>query len=141
MPQKIYRIEEVAAKTGLTKRALRYYEDLALITPLRTESGYRAYSEEDVEKIGRIIAIKDGLGIRLNDLKEILVLEKNLASIFAEPAADITRVEEALRMTEQQIRLIEEKERSLARFAAKYQKAYADLQQLAAGLKEGNKQT
>lgn len=48
----MYQIEEVAKKTNLTKRALRYYEELGLVSPSgRTESGYRLYTDEDVTHI------------------------------------------------------------------------------------------
>ena len=50
-----YRIEEVAARTGFTKRTLRYYEEIGLITPAgRSEGNYRLYSEEDVARLRRI---------------------------------------------------------------------------------------
>jgi len=40
-----YRIEEVAARTGFTKRTLRYYEEMGLVTPAgRSEGNYRLYS-------------------------------------------------------------------------------------------------
>jgi DNA-binding transcriptional MerR regulator len=139
LPPKVYRIDEVAVKTGLTKRALRYYENLDLITPLRTESGYRVYSEEDVEKIKRIIEIKDVLGFRLNDIKEILELEKNLEHIFHNPLAEISLIEKSLKMMEKQMLLVEEKKRNLAKVSAEYQKALADLNQLYAGIKERTK--
>lgn len=45
MENKYYKIEEVAKKTGLTKRAIRYYEDVELIKPIRVESSYRLYTE------------------------------------------------------------------------------------------------
>ena len=50
-----YRIEEVAARTGFTKRTLRYYEEIGLITPAgRSEGNYRLYSEADVARLQRI---------------------------------------------------------------------------------------
>lgn len=137
MTSTVYRIEEVSAQTGLTKRALRYYEDLELITPLRTESGYRVYSGDDIEKLQRIIEIKDALGIRLNDVKEILALESNLAQIIDSPAPTLALIGESLAMIEKQLRLVAEKERSLGRVARKYQKTHADLMQLSVKLKEG----
>ncbi len=64
-----FRIEEVAKKTGLTQRTLRYYEDIQLIFPYRAESGYRFYTLEDLEKIQRIKEIKDCLGFSLHENK------------------------------------------------------------------------
>ncbi|WP_179090334.1 MerR family transcriptional regulator [Paenibacillus sp. FSL H8-0548] len=45
----LLKIEEVAKRTGLTKRAIRYYEDIGLISaPERSQGGMRLYSEEDI---------------------------------------------------------------------------------------------
>ena len=49
MDQKYYQIDEVSKITDLTKRSIRYYEDMGLFTPTaRTDSGYRMYSDEDI---------------------------------------------------------------------------------------------
>jgi len=84
MDTKYYKIEEVATKTGLTKRALRYYEDLELITPKRTDASYRLYSEEDIENIIRIKGFRKSLGFSLNDVKVIIELETDLKQIYKE---------------------------------------------------------
>src|SRR5215469_3736762 len=47
-----YSIEHVATRTGLTKRTLRYYEEVGLLPPAeRTEGNYRRYSEADVQRL------------------------------------------------------------------------------------------
>ena len=88
MDTKYYKIEEVAVKTGLTKRALRYYEDLELIMPKRTDASYRLYSEEDIENINRIKDLRESLGFCLNDVKVILELEKDYKRIFRDNLKD-----------------------------------------------------
>ncbi|MFD8750360.1 MerR family transcriptional regulator [Kitasatospora sp. NPDC059577] len=45
------RIGELARRTGVTPRALRYYEEQGLLTPERRPSGYRAYDEGDVDAV------------------------------------------------------------------------------------------
>ena len=66
------RIEQVAARTGLTKRTLRYYEEIGLLPPpTRTEGGYRLYSEADVQQLERIKRLKDLLGFSLAEIREI----------------------------------------------------------------------
>ena len=47
-------IGELSARSGATVRMLRYYEEQGLLTPKRTESGYRIYDETDVLRVGRI---------------------------------------------------------------------------------------
>ncbi|MFE7532229.1 MerR family transcriptional regulator [Kitasatospora sp. NPDC057542] len=45
------RIGELARRTGVTPRALRYYEEQGLLTPERRASGYREYGEPDVDTV------------------------------------------------------------------------------------------
>jgi DNA-binding transcriptional MerR regulator len=48
------RIGELSARTGASARMLRYYEEQGLLEPRRTQSGYRIYSEADVDRVARI---------------------------------------------------------------------------------------
>src|SRR3954449_9555224 len=47
-------IGEVAARTGLTQRTLRYYEDLGLLDPPRTHGGRRSYDAATLDRLYRI---------------------------------------------------------------------------------------
>lgn len=51
-------IGEVAARTGLTERALRHYESQGLLRPRRTAAGRRAYASADLEALARISLLK-----------------------------------------------------------------------------------
>jgi DNA-binding transcriptional MerR regulator len=51
-------IREVARRTGLTSRALRFYEARGLIRPLRTYSGRRLYGPGELERVQQILALK-----------------------------------------------------------------------------------
>lgn len=51
-------ISEVARRTGLSSRALRFYEARGLVKPLRTASGRRAYGPGELERINQIVALK-----------------------------------------------------------------------------------
>jgi DNA-binding transcriptional MerR regulator len=51
-------IAEVARLTGLTPRALRFYEARGLVRPLRTASGRRHYGAAQLEQLHRVIAMK-----------------------------------------------------------------------------------
>ena len=51
-------IAEVVRRTGLTSRALRFYEARGLLAPLRTNSGRRLYGPGQLERINQIIALK-----------------------------------------------------------------------------------
>jgi DNA-binding transcriptional MerR regulator len=63
-------IDEVVRQTGLTSRALRFYEARGLITPLRTQSGRRWFGPDELERIHRIVALKKA-GLSLGDIKRL----------------------------------------------------------------------
>lgn len=63
-------IDEVVRRTGLTSRALRFYEARGLITPLRTGSGRRWFGPNELERIHRIVALKKA-GLSLGDIKRL----------------------------------------------------------------------
>ncbi|MEV5750229.1 MerR family transcriptional regulator [Actinoallomurus sp. NPDC052308] len=48
------RIGELAARTGVSVRSLRYYEEQGLLTSVRSASGQRHYTEDDVERVAFI---------------------------------------------------------------------------------------
>ena len=51
-------IDEVVRRTGLTSRALRFYEGRGLIRPLRTAAGRRLFGPGELERVHRITALK-----------------------------------------------------------------------------------
>lgn len=60
------RIGELAAKAGVSTRALRYYEEQGLLQPHRTPSGQRVYDPSAVDRVGLIQQLfTAGLGSRL----------------------------------------------------------------------------
>jgi DNA-binding transcriptional MerR regulator len=50
-------IGELAARTGVSRRSLRYYEQQGLLTALRSGNGYREYAESAVDTVRRIRAL------------------------------------------------------------------------------------
>src|SRR6266576_6327536 len=78
----LFTIEQVAARTGLTKRTLRYYEEVGLLPPTdRTEGNYRRYSEADVKRLDKIKKLRDLLGFSLADIREIMEAEDERGQI------------------------------------------------------------
>jgi len=62
-------IGEVAARTDLSLRSLRHWEEVGLLQPSgRTDGGFRLYTEDDVEKILVIRRMKP-LGFTLDEMK------------------------------------------------------------------------
>jgi len=128
MDTKYYKIEEVAIKTGLTKRALRYYEEIELIIPKRTDASYRLYCEEDIENINRIKDLRESLGFCLKDVKVILELEKDFKRIFKEDIKDDIMINKSITLIKKQIASIEQKELSLRRSKEKFKIGLAKLE-------------
>ena len=56
--QDLIDIREVVRRTGLTSRALRFYEARGLVSPLRTHTGRRLYGPAELERIAQILALK-----------------------------------------------------------------------------------
>jgi DNA-binding transcriptional MerR regulator len=69
-----------AALAGVTPRALRYYDRLGLLKPERSRSGYRMYSERDLEVLEEIVALKF-IGV---PLKDIAAIRKRVKGPFAQ---------------------------------------------------------
>jgi len=63
-------IREVVRRTGLTSRALRFYEARGLVRPLRTHSGRRLYGAEALERINQIVALKRA-GLTLTQIQRM----------------------------------------------------------------------
>lgn len=65
-------IGEVAARTELSLRSLRHWEEVGLLVPSgRSEGGFRLYTESDLEKILLVRRMKP-LGFSLDRMKEAL---------------------------------------------------------------------
>ncbi len=66
------RIGEVAERTGLSLRTIRYYEEVGLVVPsARSQGGFRLYTEPDVERLNMIKRMKP-LGFQLDQMRELL---------------------------------------------------------------------
>jgi DNA-binding transcriptional MerR regulator len=69
----LLRIQEVAAETGLTTRAIRYYEEMGLLEPAaRSEGDYRLYDQSDLERLRYIRSLRDDAGFSLAQIGQLL---------------------------------------------------------------------
>jgi DNA-binding transcriptional MerR regulator len=65
-------IGEVAERVGLSLRTVRYYEEMGLIEPeMRTEGGFRLYTEAHVDRLALIRRMKP-LGFTVQEMRELL---------------------------------------------------------------------
>ena len=65
------RINEVVKITGVSARTLQYYDEIGLLIPQKLDNGYRDYTEENLEKLQKILFYRF-LKFKLNDIKELL---------------------------------------------------------------------
>jgi MerR family transcriptional regulator, repressor of the yfmOP operon len=112
----LFTIEQVAARTGLTKRTLRYYEEVGLLPPTgRTEGNYRRYSDEDIQRLERIKKLRDLLGFSLADIRKLLDAEDERGQIKVayqhetEARAKLAQLDRADELIRSQLHLIEQK--------------------------------
>lgn len=67
-------ISDVAKKTGLTSKAIRFYEEKGLVTPpLRSENGYRSYSQQHLDELTLLRQARQ-VGFNLEECRELIFL-------------------------------------------------------------------
>lgn len=62
---------EIQKETGLTGKAIEYYEDRGLIHPQKSENGYRDYSTEDLEILKKVSIFRK-LGMNISDIGQCI---------------------------------------------------------------------
>ncbi len=95
-------IADVARLTGLSPRALRFYEARGLVTPLRTASARRLYDAAALERLHQVVALKRaGLSLarikqlfdrRAIDLRALIVAQLDQVTEQAKALADIRAI-------------------------------------------------
>ena len=109
-------IGEVAERTGVTQRTLRFYEEKGLLMPAtRMEGGFRLYSEDDIQRVEQIKQLQTLLGFSLAEIKEMVEakeIENQLRKEYrpeADPAQKRTQLLRAIEVTQTQFDLIRQK--------------------------------
>jgi len=97
-------IGQAAKHSSISAKTIRYYESIGLIAPARrTESGYRTYSETDVQTL-RFIHHARNLGFSVKEVSMLLDLWRNQkrasADVKALATAHIAAVDRKIRELE-----------------------------------------
>lgn len=66
-------IGEVAERSGIPPKTIRYYEDIGLVRPQRSGNGYRAFRETDLHKLA-FLGRARALGFSIEDCRTLLSL-------------------------------------------------------------------
>jgi MerR family transcriptional regulator, repressor of the yfmOP operon len=138
-------IGEVCQLTGLTARALHYYDEIGLLVPSeRLAGGQRLYTAADLRRIEEIKELRRVLGLSLSHIKQLLDAEDARTRHLdaAEKAADAAvrrrELERALGITEAQWKLVQDKVTQLTAFKRRLERQVRELRGLAAGDVRGN---
>ena len=79
------KIGELAARTNVSTRLLRYYEEQGLITPERAGNGYRDYAETQVDRVMQIRGLLDA-GLPTKIIRQIIPCLENPCTIHMKEA-------------------------------------------------------
>lgn len=80
-------IGDVAARSGLPAKTIRYYEDIGLIKPLRDANGYRAFRERELHKLTFLSRART-LGFTIEDCRALMALYED----ETRASADVKRI-------------------------------------------------
>ena len=76
------KINELENLLGVTRATIRYYEDQGLVTPARTENGYRDYSDEEALLFQKIIVLRK-LGAGVPEIRDLIEGKTTLHDVLA----------------------------------------------------------
>ncbi|BCJ86641.1 MerR family transcriptional regulator [Effusibacillus dendaii] len=136
-----FKIDDVAKETGLTKRTIRYYEEIGLINPPeRTDGGVRLYTRRDIERLQKINDARQVLGFSLQELLQFLQLNESIRDYRdnrqkrydRSQMAELENIEKTL---QQQITMIDQKISKMALFREEAADLLDRLQTLQAEIK------
>jgi len=116
------RIGELAGRTGVTPRTIRYYEEIGLLDGAKRRKGeHRTYDESHAERILELTRLRDLLGLSLDELKRLVEAEDARAAIrrrFHETTSDAEKLrllDAALPHVDSQLELVHRRREELAR--------------------------
>ncbi|MFG3583209.1 MerR family transcriptional regulator [Streptomyces sp. NPDC047990] len=83
----LYSIGELARRTGLAVKTIRFYSDRGIVAPVvRTHAGYRRYAPEAVTRLALVRTLRE-LGLGLDVVRQVVDRERTLGEVAAEHAA------------------------------------------------------
>lgn len=92
-------IGQLARRTGLTVRTIRYWSDEDVLHPVtRSDGGYRLYDAGSVARLELIRTLRE-LGLGLDDVRKVVAGERDIASVAAAHVAALDAQIRALRLS------------------------------------------
>jgi DNA-binding transcriptional MerR regulator len=116
----VIRIGEVAERTGVTPRTIRYYEEIGLLDSSERRKGeHRLYEQADVDRLLELTRLRDLLNLSLEELKQLVEAEVARSAIrrrFEATESDSERLQlldAALPHVDMQLELVRRRMREL----------------------------
>jgi len=112
MIKKWYPIKEFANLSGVTVRALQYYDRIKLLRPSRTTGkGFRLYAEEDLLRLQQVLTLKF-MGFSLKEIRKLLAsrsysVKKSLAIQVEAVEDQADRLRKAVKAMRETLALLE----------------------------------
>jgi Cu(I)-responsive transcriptional regulator len=93
-------VGDAAERSGLPAKTIRYYEEIGLIHPDRSQNGYRTYSDADIHRLAFLRRAR-GLGFSIEDCRHLMALYEDRSRASHEvkriAAAHVEAIEDKLR--------------------------------------------
>ncbi|NNU93656.1 MerR family transcriptional regulator [Geobacillus sp. NFOSA3] len=99
---KLFKIGELAELAGVSKRTIDYYTQLGLLEPVRSETNYRYYPEESIERLRLIDALKKQ-HLTLEEIKERLQIIQNQPDAADEIVDKIEHLQEEMKHIQEEL--------------------------------------
>ncbi|MFF5262548.1 MerR family transcriptional regulator [Actinomadura viridis] len=94
----LYTIGDLARRTGLTVRTIRFYSDAGVVPPTdRTDAGYRLYDLTAMARLELVRTLRE-LGVDLTTVQRVLERELTVAEVAAAHAEALDRQIQTLRL-------------------------------------------
>lgn len=84
------RINELENRTGLERATIRFYEKEALISPQRSENGYRLYTQADADELMKIKLLRQ-LGMSLDQIRALQQGSGEISAVLETQAEVLSR--------------------------------------------------
>ena len=115
----IMKINEVEKILEIPKASIRFYEKEGLLTPRRTDTKYRDYSDEDLERLKRIIVFRK-IGLAVEDIKKVFSDEISLQDALIKNTEKLQEQKQELEGAIKICELMRQKNESINSFDQSY---------------------
>jgi len=110
------RMKDACAATGLTRKAIRYYESVGLVAPEIDPNGYRDYSEQVIRQLALIAALR-GFHMSIAEIRESVHGEQALSTQLEKTMDSLRQEQERVSVELQLVREFAAGERTLEEIA------------------------